>query len=95
MTKPEDEETSSKSSKVDVGSVSDIHDSEVSIAGRDVRKVEASTYIEHATYITKPDEAPEEIGEAPAPGEPPYKGLQYFDVEDTNIFFLRKAIYLK
>ncbi|MFQ5923963.1 MAG: protein kinase, partial [Anaerolineales bacterium] len=36
--------------------------------------------------------APEEVllGE-PAPGEPPFKGLEYYDVEDADIFFGREA----
>jgi len=28
----------------------------------------------------------------PAPGDPPYKGLSYFDVEDAAIFFGREAL---
>lgn len=28
----------------------------------------------------------------PAPGEPPYKGLQYFDVADAGLFFGRQAL---
>jgi DNA-binding SARP family transcriptional activator/WD40 repeat protein len=37
--------------------------------------------------------APEEIqlGE-PAPGEPPFKGLEYYDVEDAEIFFGREVL---
>ncbi|HEX9674904.1 MAG TPA: protein kinase [Anaerolineales bacterium] len=37
--------------------------------------------------------APEELqlGE-PAPGEPPFKGLEYYDVEDADIFFGREAL---
>jgi serine/threonine protein kinase len=37
--------------------------------------------------------APEEIqlGE-PAPGEPPFKGLEYYDVDDADIFFGREAL---
>jgi WD40 repeat protein len=37
--------------------------------------------------------APDEIqlGE-PAPGEPPFKGLEYYDVEDAEIFFGREAL---
>ncbi len=32
------------------------------------------------------------IEEAPAPGEPPYKGLAYFDVEDAHLFYGREAL---
>ena len=28
----------------------------------------------------------------PAPGEPPFKGLQYFDVSDADLFFGREAL---
>ena len=30
--------------------------------------------------------------EPPAPGEPPYKGMQYFDEADTDLFFGREAL---
>lgn len=33
--------------------------------------------------------------EPPAPGEPPFKGLQYFDENDTDIFFGREALTAK
>ena len=56
------------------------------------RKVEAVTYIEQATFLTGVVQAPEERGEAPAPGESPYKGLQYFDVADAALFFGREAL---
>ncbi len=29
---------------------------------------------------------------SPTPGEPPYKGLQFFDVEDTGLFFGREKL---
>jgi DNA-binding SARP family transcriptional activator/WD40 repeat protein len=36
-----------------------------------------------------PDEV--QLGE-PAPGEPPFKGLEYYDVDDAEIFFGREAL---
>ncbi len=33
--------------------------------------------------------------EAPAPGEPPFKGLQYFDQADSNLFFGRELLTAK
>ena len=33
--------------------------------------------------------------EAPTPGEPPFKGLQYFDTSDSDIFFGREALTAK
>ncbi|TAH50753.1 MAG: hypothetical protein EYC68_13030 [Chloroflexota bacterium] len=34
-------------------------------------------------------------GEPPAPGEPPFKGLQYFDERDADLFFGREALTAK
>ncbi len=77
---------------VEVGDISDLKGGEVHIAGRDVRKTEirAGTYIEHATFQAEPGRSAEE--DAPAPGDPPYKGLQYFDVADAELFFGREAL---
>ncbi|HEU0293828.1 MAG TPA: hypothetical protein VFR47_13895, partial [Anaerolineales bacterium] len=33
--------------------------------------------------------------EAPTPGEAPFKGLQFFDVEDSELFFGREAVTAK
>ncbi len=77
-------------SKVAIGSIA--ASQEVSVAGRDVRRVEAGTYIEHATFVTGAGTAAEESGEAPAPGESPYKGLRYFDVADAALFFGRETL---
>jgi WD40 repeat protein/DNA-binding SARP family transcriptional activator len=33
--------------------------------------------------------------EAPTPGEPPFKGLQYFDEEDSDLFFGREVLTAK
>jgi len=33
--------------------------------------------------------------EAPTPGEPPFKGLQYFDATDSDLFFGREALTAK
>ncbi|HEX9595589.1 MAG TPA: BTAD domain-containing putative transcriptional regulator [Anaerolineales bacterium] len=37
----------------------------------------------------------EEVEKHPAPGEPPYKGLQHFDEEDAELFFGREALIAK
>lgn len=91
MAKSESGKPQSESSQVEVGSVSDVNDSEINIAGRDVRKVQSGTYIEHATIIQQPEVGYPE-SEAPAPGEAPYKGLQYFDVSDAGLFFGRETL---
>ncbi len=53
-------------------------------AGRDV--IYADTVI-----IGEKPAAPATEDEAPAPGESPFKGLQYFDEADANLFFGREA----
>ena len=58
-------------------------------------KLEAGTYIAQATFITRPAEEQKTSGETPAPGESPYKGLQYFDVQDAARFFGREMITAK
>jgi len=35
---------------------------------------------------------PDDLAEAPAPGPPPYKGLQHFDVDDGALFHGREAL---
>ena len=86
------ENSHAENSHAEAGSISEVSGGQVNLAGRDVRQVEAGTYIEHATYITQavPPEGKVETG--PAPGEPPYKGLQYFDVADAGRFFGRQAL---
>lgn len=37
----------------------------------------------------------EHVQEPPAPGEPPFKGLEYFDEQDANLFFGREALVEK
>jgi formylglycine-generating enzyme required for sulfatase activity len=56
--------------------------------GRD--KIQAGTYIKRATIIQQLEKQ-ESTGEEPAPGEAPYKGLQYFDIGDAGLFFGREA----
>jgi ABC-type multidrug transport system fused ATPase/permease subunit len=63
------------------------------IVGRD-KKVEAGTYIEHATFVTAVP-VPPPPREGPAPGECPFKGLQYFDQADTHLFFGRDPLTAK
>ncbi|MBI4769430.1 MAG: ATP-binding protein, partial [Chloroflexi bacterium] len=63
------------------------------LVGRD--KMEAGGHIVHAgagatVIIGQPPPAPED--EAPAPGEPPFKGLQYFDEADAGLFFGREVL---
>jgi WD40 repeat protein/DNA-binding SARP family transcriptional activator len=48
-----------------------------------------------APALEKLDEAPAKLDEAPAPGEPPFKGLQYFDQADANLFFGREMLTAK
>jgi len=36
--------------------------------------------------------APSAVEEAPAPGDPPFKGLQYFDEADADLFFGRELL---
>ncbi len=66
-----------------------IHDS--TIVGGDVEGdvIKTGAYIKHATIITAtPEAAPSD--EAPAPGKSPFKGLQYFDQDDADLFFGRE-----
>ncbi|MCP4248360.1 MAG: hypothetical protein GY778_15035, partial [bacterium] len=55
-------------------------------------KVEARTYIQQATLVTTAPEAEPPPDKAPTPGEPPFKGLRYFDVADADWFFGREAL---
>jgi hypothetical protein len=45
--------------------------------------------VQYAERVTI--EASDEV-KPPAPGEPPYKGLRYFDVDDAPIFFGREKV---
>jgi hypothetical protein len=54
------------------------------IAGRDIN---IQHIYQHAQAVS-----PVEEDEAPAPGEPPFKGLQYFDEADAELFFGREAL---
>ncbi|MBI3240896.1 MAG: hypothetical protein HYZ49_01190 [Chloroflexi bacterium] len=58
-------------------------------AGRDVVQVGAGATV----IIGAAPSAPEE--EAPAPGNPPFKGLQYFDENDAEWFFGREHLVAK
>jgi WD40 repeat protein/DNA-binding SARP family transcriptional activator len=42
--------------------------------------------------LLPPSHARVAIEEAPASGEPPFKGLQYFDVDDVHLFFGREEL---
>jgi len=48
--------------------------------------------IEGNVYIGTERKEPAPADDSPAPGEPPFKGLQYFDVEDASLFFGRKNL---
>jgi WD40 repeat protein/DNA-binding SARP family transcriptional activator len=53
--------------------------------------------LEHAILAQDPsldwrEPAPSAIEESPAPGEPPYRGLEYFDVQDSVWFFGRERL---
>lgn len=74
-------------SQVTVGS-GDVVGGDKSTAGRDVINVGAG-----ATVIFGAQAEVEE--EAPAPGEPPFKGLQYFDENDAEWFFGREFLVAK
>ena len=67
------------------------------VAGRD--HLEAGGHIIHAesgaTVIVGAQPAAPATDEAPAPGEPPFKGLQYFDERDADLFFGREALTAK
>jgi WD40 repeat protein len=77
--------------QADIGSLSgDISDSDVRITTGDVTQVQTTTYIAQQTVYTTPPTAP--ASPAPEPGEPPFKGLQYFDEADAPIFFGREAL---
>ncbi len=71
------------------GSVTVEHDG--AFVGHDKKDIRAETYIEQATFIT-PAPTPSPIAEAPAPGEPPFMGLQYFDEADADLFFGREEL---
>jgi hypothetical protein len=59
-------------------------------AGRDVIQVGAGATV----VIGQAPPSPAE-DEAPAPGESPFKGLQYFDEADAGLFFGREALTAK
>ena len=63
------------------------------VVGRD-KAITAGTYIEHATFVT-PAPTTAAAGEPPAPGAPPFKGLQYFDEADADLFFGRELLTAK
>lgn len=73
------------------------------VAGRDKIVTTTTTAGGHiiqaeagATVIVGPTPAaPAAEDEAPAPGEPPFKGLQYFDEADTDLFFGRELLTAK
>ncbi len=79
---------------VEIGSVSGVSGGEVNIAGGDIRQVQADVYLEHVDQVVyfmgEKDE--DEQDEPPAPGDPPFMGLQYFDVEDAGRFFGRELL---
>ena len=59
------------------------------VVGRD--KITSITNIYQTTSIPpSPDER-----DAPIPGEPPFKGLQYFDEDDASLFFGRELLTAK
>ncbi|MCB0163947.1 MAG: WD40 repeat domain-containing protein [Anaerolineae bacterium] len=79
-------------------------------AGGDITGENKTTQSAHGSYIgqasdggtvnitvyqTPEMEKVEAKDESPAPGESPYKGLQYFDVIDADLFFGRKALTAK
>jgi WD40 repeat protein len=74
-------------SQITVGS-GDVVAGDKTTAGRDVINVGAG-----ATVIF--GARPEVEDEAPAPGEPPFKGLQYFDENDAEWFFGREFLVAK
>ena len=63
------------------------------VVGRD-KTVSAGTYIEHATFLT-PSPAALAPTEAPAAGEQPFKGLEYFNEADADLFFGRELLTAK
>ena len=67
-------------------------------AGRDAigrDKIEAETIIQARTVIIGAPPAISPADEAPVPGEPPFKGLQYFDEADADLFFGREQLTAK
>ena len=64
------------------------------VAGRD-KTVSATTYIEHATIVPPTPVVSAPVDEAPAPGEPPFKGLPHFDEADADLFFGRERLTAK
>jgi WD40 repeat protein/DNA-binding SARP family transcriptional activator len=42
--------------------------------------------------LLPPSHARVAVDQAPAPGEPPFKGLQYFEVDDADLFFGREEL---
>lgn len=65
----------------------DVHGDKV---GRD--RISAETYTHIETVIVTPSLAEPPSTEVPAPGESPYKGLQYFDMADADLFFGREKL---
>ncbi len=75
------------STHIKVRDISSDKGGEVNIAGQNIIHAE-NVYIDSQTPPTLADETP-------APGPPPFKGMQYFDVADADIFFGREQLTAK
>lgn len=84
--RPESPEPSPEPSGVHIGASGDVVVGG-DVAGRDLIK---NTY----QIVISPGPA-EDDREPPAPGDPPYKGLQYFDEHDADHFFGRERLTAK
>ncbi len=81
--RPESPEPSSEPSGVHLGALGDVVIGG-DVAGRDIIK-------NYYQIVISPGPA-EDDREPPAPGDPPYKGLQYFDEHDADHFFGRERL---
>lgn len=62
------------------------------LVGRDKKIVEATTYIENATFTSVPAPTNSSSTDRQIYGHSPYKGLQYFDEGDADLFFGRELL---
>jgi WD40 repeat protein len=69
--------------RMDIGDISDLSGSQVQIAGGSI-----TTNI----HIHQPAAPAPAADEPQAPGDPPYKGLEYFDESDAHLFFGRAGL---